>query len=93
MNETDYQYGEDTSGASATSYVFAAIELLLVWYTTALLVGLLMLVVTKPDHPGVIGIGCDLVHLPGTILGGLTGLRSARARLRGPRRKRKTPSP
>lgn len=92
MNETDYQYREGARGTPAATYVVAAIELLLVWYATALLVGLVMLVVTWPDQPEVVGIGSDLVNLPGTILGCLAGFRSARVTLRGPQCRRKPPS-
>lgn len=92
MNEADYQYGDSTGGVPVVLYVLAVIEFLLVWYATALLVGLVMLVVAGPDAPTVIGIGSDPVSLPGTVLGALAGLRSARVRLRGPKGRRKAPS-
>lgn len=89
MNEADHQYGDRAGGITVTTYVLAAVEFLLVWYATALLVGLMMLILARPDRPAVIGIGSDLTSLPGTILGCVAGLRSARATLQGPKSRRK----
>jgi len=60
-------------------YVVAGIAFVFIWFAVSVLTGLVLMFLIKPDHPVVVGIGFDWLNLPGTILGFLAGLHSAKA--------------
>ena len=63
-------------------YVTATIAFLFIWLASAFLIGLVIAMFVKVDHPIMIGIGFDPLNLPGTIIGLLAGIHSARATIR-----------
>ena len=52
------------------------------WFTSAFLIGLGIAMFMKIDHPVALGIGFDRLNLPGTIIGLLIGIHSARATIK-----------
>jgi hypothetical protein len=68
-------------------YIVAVIAFVFIWFAVSFLIGLIMLAIIRPDHPVVVGIGFDWINLPGTILGFLAGLHSAKASIRAANRK------
>jgi hypothetical protein len=68
-------------------YVVAGITFVFIWLAASFLIGLIMLVIIRPDHPVVVGIGFDWINLPGTILGFIAGLHSAKASIRAANKK------
>lgn len=63
-------------------YITAAIAFIFVWFVSSLLIGFILVLIIRPDRPVFIGIGFDWINLPGTILGLLAGLHSAKATIR-----------
>jgi len=63
-------------------YVVAGISFILIWLFSSFLIGLLMVIIIKPDRPVVVGVGFDWINFPGTIVGLFAGLHSAKATIR-----------
>ena len=63
-------------------YVVAGIAFILIWFFSSFLIGLLLVLIFRPDHHVVIGVGLDWINLPGTIIGFFAGLHSAKATIR-----------
>jgi len=68
-------------------YIVAGIAFVFIWFAVSFLTGLIMLAIIKPDPPVVVGIGFDRINLPGTVLGFLAGLYSAKASIRAANKK------
>jgi hypothetical protein len=63
-------------------YIVAGIAFVFIWFAVSFLTGLVLVFIIKPQHPVLIGIGLDWINLPGTIIGFLAGLHSAKASIR-----------
>jgi len=65
-------------------YVIVAIGFVLVWFVVAVVVGIVVVMVIGPKEPALVGIGIggSLHNIPGTIIGFLVALHSARTSLR-----------
>jgi len=44
--------------------------------------------IIRPEHAVLVGVGCDWINLPGTIIGFFAGLHSARATIRKAKEKK-----
>ena len=89
--DADNWYESRSRYDSAVDYVLMAVEFLLIWHTSALLVGFVMLVIAAPNRPEVVGIGLDPICVPGTILGFIAALRSMQVKSPGPKPKQTPP--
>ena len=63
-------------------YVVAVVGFIFIWFFSSFLIGLLMILIFKPDHPVIVGVGLDWLNIPGTIIGFFAGLHSAKATIR-----------
>lgn len=63
-------------------YIVAGISFFFIWFAVALIVGFILLAIFPTKTPMTVGIGFDWRNLPGTFLGLLAGIHSARTSLK-----------
>lgn len=59
-------------------YIAAGISFVIIWFAVAVLTGLVLAFIFRPERPAVL----NWINLPGTILGFFAGLHSAKASIR-----------
>jgi len=63
-------------------YIVAVVGFIFIWFFSSFLIGLLMVLIFKPEHNVVVGVGLDWLNIPGTIIGFFAGLHSAKVTIR-----------